>query len=328
MIRTTTRDGQYGVHLLVLSVAAFFMVNCSGPGAFTVADAAEAYRPAPGTAVMITAGDGETPAAIARAYDVDVEDVLAMNGLRDRNESLSGKRVYVPAYGSWRARVAFRASDTQDTLMQDIERALRRNPGTPQLGRIEVTALEPPPVMRASYIPVPIPADRSALRQTRAVSWMRNLWREEPQAEQAPRTNSGFIWPVTGRVLSGFGRTAEGLRNDGINIAVPRGTPVRAAADGTVTYVGNELKGYGNLLLIKHDNGFVTAYAHADRIGVERGERVRRGDVVGYSGATGDVTQPQLHFEIRQGTRPVNPLAHLGDGGNQASRLPRDPARS
>jgi murein DD-endopeptidase MepM/ murein hydrolase activator NlpD len=327
MIRTTSRDGVHGLHLLVLSVGAFFLVNCSGPGEFTAAHAAEAYRPAPGTAIVITAHAGETPAKIAQTYSVDVEDVLAMNGLRDRHALVAGQHIYVPAYGSWRARVAFQSAKAPDTT-RDVTAVWRSNPGRAQLSKISVSSLDAPRLNNASYIPIPKPADRSGLRQARTTQPSRSFWREEPQAVVTSRARGDFMWPVSGRVVSGFGRTAEGLRNDGVNIAVPHGTPVRAAADGTVTYVGNELKGYGNLLLIKHDNGFVTAYAHADRISVERGERVRRGDVVGYSGSTGDVTQPQLHFEIRQGTRPVNPTAYLGGAGDQASRLPRDPARS
>jgi murein DD-endopeptidase MepM/ murein hydrolase activator NlpD len=116
-----------------------------------------------------------------------------------------------------------------------------------------------------------------------------------------------FEWPVEGAVLSSFGKSDDGTRNDGINIAAELGTPIHAAAGGTVTYVGNEVRGYGNLILIRHDDGFITAYAHAQSIIVSRGDRVDRGDVIGYSGDTGDVATPQLHFEIRQGVKPVDP---------------------
>ena len=94
-------------------------------------------------------------------------------------------------------------------------------------------------------------------------------------------------------------------------------------------YVGNELRGFGNLLLIQHDNGFVTAYAHADRVTVERGQRVEAGQFVGHLGSTGDVSEPQLHFEIRQGTRPVNPSGLLVETqSSQASLTPSEPASS
>lgn len=116
-----------------------------------------------------------------------------------------------------------------------------------------------------------------------------------------------FAWPVSGPVISDFGAANNGERNDGINISTPMDTPIHAAASGTVTYSGNELKAYGNLVLIRHEDGYVTAYAHADKVLVARGQVVTRGQVIGYSGTTGDVTSPQLHFEIRHDTHPVDP---------------------
>ena len=120
-----------------------------------------------------------------------------------------------------------------------------------------------------------------------------------------------FRWPVRGRVIAGFGPKPNGLQNDGINLAVPEGTPVKAAEDGVVAYSGNELKGYGNLVLVRHGNGFVTAYAHASEITVKRGDPVKRGQVIAKSGQTGNVTSPQLHFEIRKGSTPVDPSQYL-----------------
>ena len=93
-----------------------------------------------------------------------------------------------------------------------------------------------------------------------------------------------FAWPAHGKVISNFGATANGDHNDGINIAAPEGTPIHAAASGTVTYAGNELKGYGNLVLIRHEDGYVTAYAHADRLIVAAAKRCAKGQVIGYSG--------------------------------------------
>jgi len=120
-----------------------------------------------------------------------------------------------------------------------------------------------------------------------------------------------FAWPVSGRVLSEFGSTASGGHNDGINIGTAMSAPIHASASGTVTYAGNELKNYGNLVLIKHASGYTTAYAHADRLTVAKGDFVARGQVIGYSGQTGDVSSPQLHFEIRSNTTPVNPRTYL-----------------
>jgi murein DD-endopeptidase MepM/ murein hydrolase activator NlpD len=124
-----------------------------------------------------------------------------------------------------------------------------------------------------------------------------------------------FQWPVRGRVLSEFGSYPSGEKNNGINIAAAQGDPIRAAADGNVSYAGNELRGYGNLVLIKHDSGYITAYAHADHFVVDKGQWVSRGQVIGYVGTTGDVRVPQLHFEVRRGAHgesPIDPRQVLG----------------
>jgi murein DD-endopeptidase MepM/ murein hydrolase activator NlpD len=140
----------------------------------------------------------------------------------------------------------------------------------------------------------------------------------EPPAQESPVKTAEpagelptFRWPVRGRIIAGFGPKPNGLQNDGINLAVPEGTPIKAAEDGVVAYAGNELKGYGNLVLVRHANGFVTAYAHASEILVKRGEAVKRGQVIARSGQTGNVTSPQLHFEIRKGATPVDPAQYL-----------------
>lgn len=129
----------------------------------------------------------------------------------------------------------------------------------------------------------------------------------------AAASTSMFSWPVHGRVISEYGASGNlGRRNDGVNIAAPAGTAVRAAADGQVVYRGSELEGFGNLLLVKHADGFVTAYAHNDAMLVKKGDQVRKGQMIAKVGQTGSVTTPQLHFEIRQESQAVDPVALLG----------------
>ncbi|MBW7945698.1 MAG: M23 family metallopeptidase, partial [Sphingomonadaceae bacterium] len=136
-----------------------------------------------------------------------------------------------------------------------------------------------------------------------------------PQAVAAlpppPAFNGRFIAPVDGRLISRFGAKSGGLYNDGINLRAPAGAPIRAAANGVVVYAGNAIEGFGNLVLLKHDGGWVTAYAHAEDLLVIRGDTVRQGDPIARVGKTGSVDEPQLHFEIRQGKKPVDPLPHL-----------------
>jgi murein DD-endopeptidase MepM/ murein hydrolase activator NlpD len=140
---------------------------------------------------------------------------------------------------------------------------------------------------------------------------------EEPSVEapvkaaEATGALPTFRWPVRGKVITSYGAKTNGKANDGINLAVPEGTPVKAAEDGVVAYSGNELKRYGNLVLVRHANGYVTAYAHASELLVKRGDTIKRGQVIAKSGQSGEVGSPQLHFEIRKGSTPVDPLQFL-----------------
>ena len=120
-----------------------------------------------------------------------------------------------------------------------------------------------------------------------------------------------FAWPVKGKVISSFGSKGGGVKNDGINIAAKKGTPIKSAEAGIVVYAGNELKGYGNLLLIRHEKNFMSAYAHADKLLVKTGDVVAKGDKIATVGTTGNVKQPQLHFEIRKKTKSVDPKKYL-----------------
>jgi murein DD-endopeptidase MepM/ murein hydrolase activator NlpD len=131
-----------------------------------------------------------------------------------------------------------------------------------------------------------------------------------------PMSGNSFRWPVKGRVISQFGTRPDGGHNDGIDLAVPQGTAVKAAENGVVAYAGNELKGYGNLVLIRHANNWVSAYAHNEEILVKRGDKVSRGDIIAKAGATGAVSQPLVHFELRKGSRPVDPTKYMS---NQAA---------
>ena len=132
-----------------------------------------------------------------------------------------------------------------------------------------------------------------------------------PQSSAQAVDSSKLRWPVSGRVIAGFGGRPDGTHNDGINMSVPLGTEVHAAESGVVAYAGSELKGYGNLVLLRHDNGWVTAYAHNDELLVKRGDKVKRGQVIGKAGKTGTVDQPQVHFELRQGSKPVDPTPFM-----------------
>ncbi|MEM9169957.1 MAG: peptidoglycan DD-metalloendopeptidase family protein [Pseudomonadota bacterium] len=190
--------------------------------------------------------------------------------------------------------------------------SIARATGLPVSGVARANGLEPPftlavgqrlAVPAAGQTVVAAPAPQPTVR-TQTVSY----------ANPAPAMQSRaslFDWPVKGAVIGRYGMGGLGRRNEGVNIAAPVGTPVRAAADGEVVYRGNEVDGYGNLLLIKHADDFVTAYAHNDVLLVRKGQRVTKGQIIAKVGQTGDAVEPQLHFEIRQNLKSIDPLAML-----------------
>ena len=193
---------------------------------------------------------------------------------------------------------------------------LKQAAATPTLGAAAAPAklaTVPPPAAPAKPEPqrtaalskpatAPTPAAPVAVDKTPTASL--------PPAASAPAAtatgNPEFRWPARGRIIQGF----QG-GNDGINIAVPEGTSVKAAEGGVVAYAGSELKGYGNLVLIKHPNGFVSAYANNGSLDVKRGDQVKRGQIIAKSGQSGNVSSPQLHFELRKGSTPVDPTGYL-----------------
>lgn len=143
------------------------------------------------------------------------------------------------------------------------------------------------------------------------------LTRIDPQPTAKPVkpekqvSSAGMIWPVQGRVVSHFGPKGKGAMNDGIQISSAEGEPVYAASGGEVVYVGDELKGYGNMVILKHKGNKHTTYAHLYRASVARYDRVKQGEMIGYVGSTGNVSKPQLFFAVRQGNKPVDPEAYL-----------------
>ena len=181
---------------------------------------------------------------------------------------------------------------------------------------VEVQPLPPPPKPKAvttasasvpqQALPPPVAAAPSAPAAAAAAA------APPPPSAPLPTAIKGFVWPIKGELLVGFGpQAAKGQNNDGINIAAAKGTPIHAVEAGVVAYVGNELKGFGNLVLIKHADGWVSAYAHADQVEVKKGQSITKGQEIGTVGQTGSVSQPQLHFELRRQGEAVDPETYL-----------------
>jgi murein DD-endopeptidase MepM/ murein hydrolase activator NlpD len=236
---------------------------------------------------------GDTLASIARKNHISSAELARANGLDPSAKLKLGTKLIVP--GAKTAAVAAPVAAAPAMA-------------APVAGTLQPVAAAAAPATKMAAAGAPVQSARLAQATANV---------EEKPAEapaKAAETTSAlptFRWPVRGKVVTSYGAKTNGKSNDGINLAVPEGTPVKAAEDGVVAYSGNELKGYGNLVLVRHSNGYVTAYAHASELLVKRGDTIKRGQVIAKSGQSGEVASPQLHFEIRKGSSPVDPLQFL-----------------
>jgi murein DD-endopeptidase MepM/ murein hydrolase activator NlpD len=237
---------------------------------------------APAAARVHVVSKGDTLRSIAHRNHIPVAELARANKLGQSTKLSLGMKLTVP--GAKMAAAAATPSVAPATAAAPAASATKTVPAAPQSARlaqsnanVEESAPETPAIK---------PSEATGALPT-------------------------FRWPVRGKVITTYGSKTNGKANDGINVAVPEGTPVKAAEDGVVAYSGNELKGYGNLVLVRHSNGYVTAYAHASELLVKRGDTIKRGQVIAKSGQSGEVGSPQLHFEIRKGSSPVDPLQFL-----------------
>jgi murein DD-endopeptidase MepM/ murein hydrolase activator NlpD len=240
---------------------------------------------------------GETLMSIARRHGVTLGVLARANNIQPTTRISVGDRITIPG-----GRQA----------MASVPAAPAPQVAAPQVAAPQIAA---PQVAQPRVIPMDRQAAAMPTQSVRMATPEPEKVAEAPaKAAEPAGAMQSFRWPVKGRVIAGFGPKPNGGQNDGINLAVPEGTPVKAADDGVVAYAGNELKGYGNLVLIRHSNGFVSAYAHASELMVKRGDTIKRGQVIANAGQTGNVTSPQLHFEIRKGSTPVDPTKYLSGG--------------
>ena len=259
----------------------------------------------------LTVGAGDTIATLSSRYGVPETALRAANNLKTGANPAPGSQIIIPVYhyGSavGQANPAKATSDRLATQKRGPEHLATASKAAKPESKEAVTS-EPPKAKLAT----------NAASQPQTKAKPQEVAKAEP-AEEADASSSGsagksdapqFRWPARGRVISRFG----GDGNDGINISVPEGTSVRAAEDGTVAYVGDEIKGYGKLVLVRHANGWVSAYANNGDLLVKKGDNVKRGQVLAKSGQTGNVASPQLHFELRKGKTPVDPQQYLAGG--------------
>lgn len=324
-------NADMSVRLSLLSLCLFVLVSCGG------------HRPAPyvhygqssgaGSAGVHTVTRGDTLSTISRNYRLPLRDIAFLNGIKKPYRLAVGQRLKLPPPREYTVQRGDSISDISllfnvnggeviqlnrlqspyvlrvgqvlrlpSTIPEEKPKSVRLAQPNSPVAKESLPQSKPKPVVETKVQDgVPMPGTKP-----RAVTTISKVTTQAPK-----RASSKFLKPVPGRVVSGFGSKKSGLRNDGINISAARGTSVKAAENGVVVYAGNALKGSGNLILVRHANNWMTAYAHLDRINVTKGQTVSRGSVIGKVGSTGSVSEPQLHFEVRKGTSAVNPIEYM-----------------
>jgi murein DD-endopeptidase MepM/ murein hydrolase activator NlpD len=264
-----------------------------------VSTASKATKASSAKGVHVVA-PGDTLTRIARQHNISLTTLARLNDIPPHKKLAIGDRITVPA-----TTVAARTPKSEAKAAQP--KALSAPPKS-KAELPKAVAKAPPKPAAGPVLASAQPAETVALARPAA---------EPPAERNSVRAGNGglsFRWPAQGRIIAGFGPKTNGQTNDGTNNALPEGTPVKASDDGVVAYAGNELKGYGNLVLVRHADGYVTAYAHAKELLVKRGDPIKRGQTIARSGQTGNVDAPQLHFEIRKGPSPIDPMPHLSGG--------------
>jgi len=245
-----------------------------------------------GSHAVIHVRKGDTIYALSRRHDVTVREIIYVNGLKSPYLLYPGQKLKSPA-------TAIHIVKKGDTVYS-LSRVYHEDMTT----FTRINNIKRPYVLTIGQ-KLKVPGSRPRDEKKRTAAQALNDLPPPPQSRQ------GFMWPIKGQILSSFGPKAKGYHNDGINIAANSGSYVRSAQNGTVVHAGSKIKGFGKLILIRHSNGWITAYAHNSSILVAKGQAVKRGQSIARVGQTGGVNRPQLHFEMRKGSRAVNPVKYL-----------------
>lgn len=281
--------------------------------------------------------EGDTLWSISNRYDIVMRDIAFANKLRAPFMLDEGQRLTLPPPPKYKVRSGdtlyeisrlFNTSTSEIARLNDLPAPYTIKPGQ----TLRLPSVRPKPaVAQPTSKPVQLANTRGAVVKPVQSQPLSQGTAQKPSTAQQPqsvqkasivkpvkvttpppkRSSSKFLTPVDGKVLSSYGPKDGGLHNDGVNIAAAKGTPVMAAENGVVVYVGNELKGSGNLILIRHEDRYMSAYAHLDQFMIKRGDTVKRGQTIGTVGSTGAVSSPQLHFEIRKGTKAIDPKGYI-----------------
>ena len=282
--------------LLILFTSIFFLASCSDKfynpkierGIFS--DIEKQYDKS--RKIKIITGD--TLKSISKKYNISINEIIRFNRLTPPYVLKPGKSILLPKYQKYKVKKG-------DTLFKIAECSLVTVADLKQRNK----NLNEKKLIIGKIIRVPYFAKTKNCKNS-----FKNTKKKQPKKVTVKKI---FRWPTSGKVIATFGIKNSGRRNDGINIKAPEGSPVRAAKTGRVIYRGNELPAWGNLILVKHDNGWTTAYAHLEKFFVNVGSDIKTGDILGAVGKTGNVDEYQLHFQVRKNSKPLDPLKFLYD---------------
>ncbi len=276
----------------------------------------------------IVVNPGDTLYSISRKYQIPVNDLAVMNKLSSPFTLSVGQKLKVPKLDNVEVRsaneikkiksdVAVKEAKTTSTSKPEKKITPAKPVADKKVEVKKETNKKAPAksdknikkISNTNKTATPVVAEKTPVKAVQKTKISSNPKQQLPKI--AARSSSKFSWPIRGKILSQYGSKSKGLFNDGINIAASQGAAVKAAENGVVAYAGNEVKGMGNLIIIQHSDGWMTVYAHLDSMSVKRGSKVSVGSVIGKIGKTGKVDKPQLHFEIRKGTKAYNPISYL-----------------
>lgn len=254
----------------------------------------------------VVVGAGDTLYSISRKYAVPVNDLAVMNDLSAPFNLTAGQKLRVPNLNKVPVAQVVEVKTTEKqavkVVVADEKKVAKVVQSTPVKQKVQSAKSENVEKQKKNE-----PEKVQVAKPVKKISSDPN--KKLPAI--TARSSSKFTWPVRGKILSNYGAKSNGLFNDGINISATRGSVVKAAENGVVAYAGNEVKGMGNLIIVQHDGGWMTVYAHLDSMAVRRGVKVTVGQKIGTVGKTGKVDSPQLHFEIRKGTKAYNPTSYM-----------------
>ncbi len=323
--------------LLAMTASVFLLCGCIGSqNAEKVSVVSYGVKNPAGSTGMHTVLEGDTVYTVSKHYNLPMRDIITVNKLSAPYVLNVGYRMKLPAPNEYTVKeedtlqsVAnmFDTSAYELAQINHLNSPYRLEIGQvlrlPSLGtQVSVIAPSPQPSPRGGEgVRTDVrtgeggkmitPEQKPVYQQPKVQKASAPVRAKIPDHVPARSGNGRFMQPVDGKIISGYGPKKGGLHNDGINIKVPKGTPVRAAENGVVVYSGSEIEGYGNLILVRHRDRYMTAYAHMDKMLVKRGATVKAGQSIGTVGSTGSVDTPQLHFEIRKGSKAVNPQKYL-----------------